>query len=135
MSPRREPWYSVASCSAALSRPPSPLPSISICDQGIAEDDTFCFNVQFASKYRRVKVPLISTKETSAAHEEAAESVHGLVEEDRRHLVEAAVVRVMKARRSLSHNELVGEVVRQLTFRFNPNPQVCRCVGWYVRVR
>eukprot|EP01042_Synura_sphagnicola_P000125 gene125-124_t len=91
--------------------------------RGIAEDDTFCFNVQFASKYRRVKVPLISTKETSAAHEEAAESVPGLVEEDRRHLVEAAVVRVMKARRSLSHNELVGEVVRQLTFRFNPNPQ------------
>jgi len=46
------------------------------------------------------------------------------VEEDRLHQVEAAIVRVMKSRKSLQHNELVAEVTRQLTFRFSPNPQV-----------
>lgn len=44
------------------------------------------------------------------------------VEEDRRHLVEAVIVRTMKARRTLSHNDLVAEVTRQLSYRFNPNP-------------
>ena len=46
------------------------------------------------------------------------------VEEDRRHLVEAAIVRVMKARKRFSHNDLVAEISRQLSFRFIPSPQV-----------
>jgi cullin 3 len=46
------------------------------------------------------------------------------VEEERRHHVEAAVVRIMKSRKVLSHNELVMETTRQLAGRFVPNPQV-----------
>ena len=50
--------------------------------------------------------------------------VPSTVDEDRRHLVEASVVRVMKARKRLSHNDLVAEISRQLSYRFIPNPQV-----------
>ena len=46
------------------------------------------------------------------------------VEEERRHLVEAAVVRIMKARKTMSHHDLVAEVIRQLSFRFTPSPPV-----------
>lgn len=44
------------------------------------------------------------------------------VEEDRRHIVEAAIVRIMKARRVADYNALVAEVTRQMAPRFVPAP-------------
>jgi len=82
-------------------------------------------NEDYTSKYRRIKVPLLPGKDPSTPNEEVPQ----LVEEDRRHLVEASIVRVMKARKTLSHVELVAEVTRQLTFRFNANPQVYHMIG------
>jgi Cullin protein neddylation domain len=38
--------------------------------------------------------------------------------------VEASIVRVMKARKRLSHNDLVAEISRQLSHKFIPSPQV-----------
>lgn len=82
-------------------------------------------------------MPLISAKEiTNQDNNQGAssgagdggegmgESVPAAVEEERRHHVEAAIVRIMKARKTLSHNELVMETTRQLAMRFTPNPQV-----------
>ncbi|KAL3815950.1 hypothetical protein ACHAXA_003571 [Cyclostephanos tholiformis] len=54
---------------------------------------------------------------------DGSSSVPVAVEEDRRHLLEAAIVRVMKARKSMNHNDLVAEVTRQLSGRFVPSPQ------------
>ena len=56
--------------------------------------------------------------------EQGSCGVPSTVEEDRRHLVEASIVRVMKARKRLSHNDLVAEISRQLAHRFIPSPQV-----------
>mmetsp|Transcript_19410 Transcript_19410/g.45154 ORF Transcript_19410/g.45154 Transcript_19410/m.45154 type:complete len:776 (+) Transcript_19410:417-2744(+) len=111
--------------------------------RGIAsDDDTFTFNPEYTSKLKRVRIPLV--KETSVlkgggdgsnagaasgngSGSAAASAVNGAVpmkvEEDRRHLVEAAIVRIMKARKALGHNELFAEVSRQLSVRFNPSPQ------------
>lgn len=49
-----------------------------------------------------------------------------IVEEDRRYLVEACIVRIMKARRRLKHNELVEEVTRQMKNKFVPQHKLIK---------
>jgi cullin 3 len=89
--------------------------------KGVANDDTFKVNVSFASKLKRVRIPLVAMKE-AGAHPDSNDRVPASVEEDRRHLCEATVVRVMKARKHAKHNDLIAEVTRQLNQRFFPQP-------------
>lgn len=81
--------------------------------------DVFSVNDSFSSKFVRVKIGMIAAqKETELERGETRERV----EEDRKPIIEAAIVRIMKARRVLSHNDIVTEVTRQLASRFNPSP-------------
>lgn len=44
------------------------------------------------------------------------------VDEDRKPQIDAAIVRIMKARKQLDHNAIITEVTRQLAPRFLPSP-------------
>ena len=65
---------------------------------------------------RKIRVPMASLDESHNPKR---------VEEDRTVAIEAAVVRIMKARKALSHQSLLAEVLSQLAF-FRPNPKVIK---------
>jgi len=89
----------------------------------IAEDDSFYFNEKFTSKLIKVKIGTVSAQKES---EPEKQETRQRVEEDRKPQIEAAIVRIMKARRVLDHNNIVAEVTKQLQARFLPNPVVIK---------
>lgn len=84
----------------------------------ISEESVFTFNDKFRSKLYRVKILQVVQKET----EPEREGTQKKIDEDRKHMVEAAIVRVMKARKTMEHSALIAEVTKQLSGRFRPNP-------------
>ncbi len=89
----------------------------------ISEDDVFLFNDKFSSKFYKVKIStVVAQKESEPEKQETRQKV----EEDRKPQIEAAIVRIMKARRLLDHNNIISEVTKQLQARFLPNPAVIK---------
>ncbi len=89
----------------------------------ISEGDIFLFNDKFSSKFYKVKIStVVAQKESEPEKQETRQKV----EEDRKPQIEAAIVRIMKARRLLDHNNIISEVTKQLQARFLPNPAVIK---------
>lgn len=78
----------------------------------ITQDEVFSFNKDFKHKLCRIKINQVQLKET----QEENQSTNERVFQDRQYQVDAAIVRVMKMRKSLLHNLLITEVVGQLKF-------------------
>ena len=89
----------------------------------IDEEDVFVFNDKFSSKLHKVKIGTVSAQKES---EPEKVETRQRVEDDRKPQIEAAVVRIMKARRVLDHNSLITEVTKQLSNRFVANPAVIK---------
>jgi cullin 3 len=89
----------------------------------VNEDDEFAYNDAFTSKLYKVKIGTVAAQRES---EPEKVETRARVEEDRKPQIEAAVVRIMKARRVLEHNNLVSEVARQLQPRFLPSPALIK---------
>lgn len=89
----------------------------------ISTTDVFSVNEQFTSKLYRVKIQTVLAK---GELEPERKETRSKVDEDRKHEIEAAIVRIMKARKKRPHNLLVAEVTEQLKARFMPSPQVIK---------
>ncbi|OIV90285.1 hypothetical protein TanjilG_08322 [Lupinus angustifolius] len=89
----------------------------------ISDDDTFFFNDKFTSKFFKVKIgTVVAQRESEPENIETRQRV----EEDRKPQIEAAIVRIMKSRKTLEHNNVIAEVTKQLQPRFLANPVVIK---------
>lgn len=82
-------------------------------EQEIKPDDKFFFNMDFTAPKVRIRINKVQLEETKEEQEKTEEKV--LFE--RIYIVDAAIVRIMKARKRLVHAQLVSEVVSQLRFQ------------------
>lgn len=85
-----------------------------MCHRGkdVLDTDIFLFNTEFVNKLFRIKINTIQAKE----QQDEVQKTHEEVFRDREYQVDAAVVRIMKARKRLSHTMLMSEVMSQLRF-------------------
>ncbi|XP_019868057.2 cullin-3-A isoform X2 [Aethina tumida] len=83
----------------------------------------FYVNDSFTSKLHRVKIQTVAAKGES---EPERRETRNKVDEDRKHEIEAAIVRIMKSRKRMPHNILVTEVTEQLKSRFLPSPVIIK---------
>jgi hypothetical protein len=74
----------------------------------VNNSDTFTFNASFSDPKMRIKINQIQLKETKEENKET----HRRVAEDRHFETQAAIVRIMKSRKKISHNELIVEVIK-----------------------
>ncbi|CCH40763.1 hypothetical protein BN7_297 [Wickerhamomyces ciferrii] len=85
----------------------------------IKPNDLFKFNNSFSSPMTKVKILTVANKiENDSERNKTMEKI----DEDRKFELDAAIVRIMKSRKTLRHNELIVETVKQIT-RFKPSPQ------------
>ncbi|XP_023891264.2 cullin-1 [Quercus suber] len=79
----------------------------------VSTTDNFEFNSKFTDRMRRIKIPLPPVDERRKVIED--------VDKDRRYAIDAAIVRIMKSRKVLGHQQLVMECVEQLGRMFKPD--------------
>lgn len=102
----------------------------------IGKEDTFEFNDSFSSPLARIKILQIAPSSASASTSASAsasassmlaggvenaqerEETERQIDEERKHQTEACIVRIMKDRKTMRHNDLVSEVAHQLAKRF-----------------
>ncbi|KAH8284708.1 hypothetical protein KR018_012036 [Drosophila ironensis] len=103
----------------------------------IEDGDQFDFNNEFTNKLFRIKINQIQMKETVILttfrhnqgnnllfkltfQNEEQKATEERVFQDRQYQIDAAIVRIMKMRKTLSHNLLITELFNQLTFPVKP---------------
>lgn len=81
----------------------------------LEDDNMVSLNKAFAHEKMKVVVGLIKKEEKAAEIAPAEPPI------ERKHVIDAAIVRIMKARKKLEHNQLLEEVFRHCTL-FKPQP-------------
>lgn len=82
----------------------------------VNDGDRFVFNAGFSHQLFHIKINQVQLKETNEEQKATEERVF----QDRQYQIDAAIVRVMKMRKSLGHNLLLTELYTQLNFPVKP---------------
>jgi cullin-4 len=78
----------------------------------VEDSDVFHFNENFETGLVRIKINQIQVKES----EQEIDATNDKVLQDRQYQIDAAIVRIMKSRKSISRQVLYSELAQQLRF-------------------
>jgi len=81
------------------------------------EKEQYDLNPNFKSKKIRVNLNLPIKAEVKAESADVLKAV----DEDRKYVIQATIVRIMKARKTMKNQALIQEVISQISQRFAPN--------------
>lgn len=85
----------------------------------------YSVNDDFESKKIKLDIRVSLKKQNNAEMSET----HRKIKEERKLLIQATIVRIMKSRRNMTYQILALEIVRQLQARFAPkDPDIKRCI-------
>lgn len=83
--------------------------------------DNFSFNPNFTSKAIKIKAPVISGAVNKVEGDEERKETEDRNDEHRGNVIDTVLVRIMKARKTHTHQQLFAEVIQQLNTRFKPD--------------
>jgi cullin 1 len=95
------------------------LPETEGCDKLPGKDDLLSYNKDFFNK--RTKITINVTYKIESHDEDPVTTKN--IEADRKLLIQAAIVRIMKTRKQVNHQTLMSETINHLASRFKPSVQ------------
>ncbi|CAF3082797.1 unnamed protein product [Rotaria socialis] len=86
-------------------------------------------NILVAEDFKSKKIKINLNVPLKSVEQKDIEGLHRTIDEDRKMVIQAAIVRTMKARQTLKHALLMQEVIQQLSSRFKPKiPVIKKCI-------
>lgn len=88
-------------------------------------------NLEFTSKRAKFRIAVVQrdTQYQQIREQNESEQTHSSIDEDRKLYIQAAIVRVMKSRKSAKHNQLIQEVIGLTKNHFTPSvPMIKKCI-------
>eukprot|EP00943_MAST-04B_sp_MAST-4B-sp1_P004546 g4546.t1 len=86
----------------------------------LQSSERVCVNHHFSEKQKRIRIPLAIAKTSDKERDDTT----GDVRERRKHQMEATIVRIMKAKEKIKHDDLVTETIKMLKPLFQASADI-----------